>query len=573
MDKRHHVPRAILLYLAAIVAPALVLLCLGLRSVQQQHRAVNLLIETNRRLSAERLAAELENRTRSLAAECLRAQTEAPPFRQAHPIARYYFLIEGGAVRWPRLQTPPPWMPDGLPELFQQAEELELRSGQLEEALAAYRRSYEQARSDAARALALSRIARCEEKLRRPEAAALSWKTLLEKFGTLYDPSHRPYGLTARIQLGQTDGLYDEILAGRWDLTAEQFDYYLSRLNRQPPAENRFEFARELEEHFRHAGPLHEGEVYRFALPHHQLWYILQRDRILGLAANSGWVRADLDPKVRAELGISSATQPEAGRAVWIYGAGTLLVVALLAAGVIFLLRDVNRDLRLNQIRADFVSGVSHELKTPLTLIRLYAETLLHGKEFPEPERRGFYQIITRESERLSHLIDRVLSFSRIERGEGRYSLETGDLAPVVARTVEAYQKYLHRIGFEVETSLAPGLPPVRFDSDAVSQAVVNLLDNALKYSGDSKFVEVRLHAVNGHVVFEVEDHGVGIAPEHCEKIFERFYRVPNGSAKGGYGLGLFLVRHIMEAHGGRIELDSEPGHGSRFRLVFPVAS
>lgn len=573
MDKTKHVRKAVLLYLAAIVAPALVLLYLGLRSVQQQRRAVDLLVETNRRLSAERLAAELENRTRSLAAECLRAQTEPPPFHQVHPIARHYFLIEGGGVRWPALRTPPSRMPEGLPEIFQQAQDLELRSGRLEDALAAYRRGYELARSDAARALALSRIARCEGKLSRAEAAALSWKALLEKFGSLSDPSHRPYGLIARFELGQIDGLYDEILAGRWDLTAEQFDYYMARLNRKPPADNRFEFAREMEGQFRHEGPLVEGELYRFALPHYQLWYVSERNRILGLAVDSGWVRTELEPRVRAELGIGPTPQPETGREAWIYAVGTLLVMALLAAGVVLLLRDVNRERRLSQLRADFVSGVSHELKTPLTLIRLYAETLLLGKDFPEQQRHEFYQIITRESERLSHLIERVLRFSRIERGEQQYALASGDLGPVVARTVDAYENYLHRIGFEVERGLDPGLPPVRFDPDAVTQAMVNLLDNALKYSGDSKFVGIRLQAANGQVVLEVEDHGMGIAPEHREKIFERFYRVPNGSSKGGYGLGLFLVRHIMEAHGGRIDLESEPGRGSRFRLLFPVAS
>jgi two-component system phosphate regulon sensor histidine kinase PhoR len=110
----------------------------------------------------------------------------------------------------------------------------------------------------------------------------------------------------------------------------------------------------------------------------------------------------------------------------------------------------------------------------------------------------------------------------------------------------------------------------VRFDSTALSQAVVNLLDNAVKYSGENRELAVRLDAENGCVTFEVEDHGLGIAPAEQERIFKRFYRVSNGSGKGGYGLGLFLVRHIMDAHGGRIEVDSEPGRGSRFRLMFP---
>lgn len=576
MDKRRYLTRAMVVYLGAIVAPALVLLLLGLRSVAQQRQAVDLVVATNRRLSEEKLAAELDNRIRGLAAECLRVQPAAPPFQQVHPIAKHYFLIEDGEVRWPRLRTPPPVNPPGLPAPFAQAEELELRGNRVKEALAAYREAYQQTRRAELRALALSRIARCEEKLGEHQAALASWKMLLENFGSWYDPSHRPYSITARLELGQLNGLYEEIAAGRWDLSAEQFDYYLSRLGRQPPPGNPFDFARELETQFRQTSTLVEGELYRFTLPHDQLWYTFRRGRILGLAVNSEWVANRLDPEVRKSLGMDAAAQPQLARGAWIYAGATLLVVALLAAGVVLLLRDVHRELRTNQLRADFVSGVSHELKTPLTLIRLYADILLEEENeadpHPQPERRGFYTIIARESERLSHLIERVLTFSRIERGQQNYTLETGDLEPVVSRTVGAYQKYLRRIGFEMESRLASELPPVRFDPDAVAQAVVNLLDNAVKYSGANKFVRVNLAANNGHVALEVEDHGVGIAPEWREKVFERFYRAPNASAKGGYGLGLYLVRHIMRAHGGDVQLDSEIGRGSRFRLVFPVA-
>jgi signal transduction histidine kinase len=255
-----------------------------------------------------------------------------------------------------------------------------------------------------------------------------------------------------------------------------------------------------------------------------------------------------------------------------VFAGSTLLVLCALALGVILLLRDVSRETQLNRLRSDFVSGVSHELKTPLTLIRLYTETMLDEEQFRPEERKGFYQIILRESERLTHLIERALDFGRIERREKQYHLGEGNLAPFIAQTIQVYGEYLKRRGFSVETNLAPAVPAVTFDADAVAQAVVNLLDNAAKYSGDSKFVGVRLLAEDSTVVFEVADRGIGIPEEEREKIFQQFYRSGTRSGKGGYGLGLYLVKHIMDAHGGRVEVQSEVGRGSRFRLVFPAS-
>ncbi len=179
-----------------------------------------------------------------------------------------------------------------------------------------------------------------------------------------------------------------------------------------------------------------------------------------------------------------------------------------------------------------------------------------------------------RESERLSRLVNQILTFSRIERGAQIYTFEEGDLSAAIAGIVDDYREYLERAGFTVERALAESAPAVRFDAAALSsRAVVNLLDNAVKYSGPSRDIAVRLEARTGSVTFEVEDHGVGIPAAEQKKIFERFYRISNGSGKGGYGLGLFLVRHIMDAHGGRAEVESETGRGSCFRLVFPVVS
>jgi two-component system phosphate regulon sensor histidine kinase PhoR len=212
-------------------------------------------------------------------------------------------------------------------------------------------------------------------------------------------------------------------------------------------------------------------------------------------------------------------------------------------------------------------------LKTPITLIRLYSETLLRHVGIRENERDDFHRIIVRESERLTRLIDQVLTFSRVERGDQTYRLETGDVAPVIHRVIEDYRELLERSGFSLTRVLAESVPPVRFDAMALSQAVVNLLDNAVKYSGQSKDIAVKLDVQGPNVTVEVEDHGLGISAAEQQRIFERFYRVPNGSGKGGYGLGLFMVRHVMEAHGGRAEVESEVGRGSRFRLILPMVT
>jgi signal transduction histidine kinase len=202
----------------------------------------------------------------------------------------------------------------------------------------------------------------------------------------------------------------------------------------------------------------------------------------------------------------------------------------------------------------------------------LYGETLLRHGRLPESERREFFRIITRESARLGRLIDQVLAVSRVDRSDDVYDLKAGDLGPVVAGIVDDYGEWLEQSGFRVSRDLAGSAPPVRFDAAALQQAVVNLLDNAAKYSGAARDIAVRLGAGNGHVTFEVQDHGIGIPPAEQQRVFDRFYRVANNSGKGGYGLGLFMVQHIMRAHGGRAEVESTPGRGSTFRLVFPVA-
>jgi len=542
--------RAILIYVATIVAPACGLVWLGVQSFERQRQALAA-------LTAEKLATEME--------AVLRTAAERALVLHAHPVAKYFFTIEHGTVTRPPLYAPPP-VP--VPREFSEAERQELDGNRPDLALEGYRKLLAAHQHDS---LALSRVARCLAKLGRQDEARAAWRTLAQSYPDELDPFQRPYGIVAAIESGDTADLYDQIAAGRWDLSADQAEYFLAQLDprRTTPYLEQFRFARELSEQFRPQSALRESEIYSYSLGAWRIFYRVDAgDALSGFAVNQDWVNGNLKPQLQQALGISDTS----GQDLRIYGGAIALVLVILSAGVALLLRDISREARTSRMRSDFVSSVSHELKTPITLIRLYSETLLRPDAFREQDRDGFYRIIMRESERLGRLVDRILTFSRVERGDQVYNFEECDVAPVIARVVDDYREYLERAGFRLERTLPASAPPVRFDPTALSQAVVNLLDNAVKYSGENREIAVRLGAENGCVTFEVEDNGLGIAAAEQERIFGRFYRVPNGSGQGGYGLGLFLVRHIMDAHGGRIDVESEPGRGSRFRLMFPRA-
>jgi signal transduction histidine kinase len=543
--------RAILIYLGTIVAPACGLLWLGLHSFETQREALAT-------LQSEKLEAELES--------VLRGAAENALARQEHPVAKFFFTIDHGVVIRPVLQAPPP-LP--TPPDFQEAEHEEQDLHRADMALVVYQKLLASHRNDS---LALSGIARCLQQLGRKEEAVATWRKLASSYADERTLSHRPYGIVAAIAAGDTAGLFDKIASGRWELSADQAEYFLAEVDpqRATPYLDQFRFARELSEQFRPQNTPRENEIQSYRFGGTRVFYREETGgRISGFAVNHDWIEHVLRPQLAETLGF----QDGSGRSLRIYGGAMAAVFMILSAGVFLLWRDISRETRTNRLRSDFVSGVSHELKTPITLIRLYGETLIERSGLSEAERGDFFRIIVRESERLSRLVNQILTFSRIERGAQVYTLSEGDVAPVVAGVVDDYREYLERSGFRVQRTLPDSVPLVRFDPAALSQAVVNLLDNAVKYSGPSRDIAVRLEAHNGSVVVEVEDHGVGIALSDQQRIFERFYRAANGSGKGGYGLGLYLVRHAMDAHQGRAEVESEPGRGSRFRLVFPVVN
>ena len=227
------------------------------------------------------------------------------------------------------------------------------------------------------------------------------------------------------------------------------------------------------------------------------------------------------------------------------------------------------------KLKSDFVSNVSHELRTPLALIRLYAETLELGRITTKEKKHQYYRIIRKESERLTALINNILDFSRIEAGHKEYEFRETDIADLVRNTLDSYRYQIEQQGFALEESIDPDLPAVRVDREAIARALVNLVNNALKYSKDEKYLGVKLYRDNGAVKLEVSDRGIGIARRDQVKIFEKFFRAgdPLVHNTKGSGLGLSLVRHITEAHGGEIEVESSPGTGSKFIMSLPLVA
>lgn len=256
----------------------------------------------------------------------------------------------------------------------------------------------------------------------------------------------------------------------------------------------------------------------------------------------------------------------------------TVLALATLLAAMWFLVRLTRREVALAEMKSNFVADVSHELKTPLAVIQLYSDTLQSGRIQSEQKRQQYYAIITREITRLGKMIHNILDFARIESGRTEFAMKPTDVAAVVRETYEAYRAELDRSGFEHHLTIEESLPFVDADRDAITQIVFNLLSNAAKYSGEDRYLAVELtHDTRRDrrgVLISVHDHGFGISPEDRAHLFEGFYRAADSRVreKGGAGLGLALVKHIVDAHRGTIDVESRLVKGTTFRIFLPVA-
>jgi len=250
------------------------------------------------------------------------------------------------------------------------------------------------------------------------------------------------------------------------------------------------------------------------------------------------------------------------------------LAIAVVAVSSLIAGQALRRQWQIARLKTDLVAAVSHELKTPISAVRLLVDTLLEEERPDATKTREYLELIARENLRLSRLIDNFLTFSRLERNRQKFEFAATRPDAVVEAALESARERLSAPECRLEVSVADGLPAVRADEDALVTVLLNLLDNAWKYTPGEKRIGVRAYRDRGRVVFAVEDNGIGIAPRERKKIFRRFYQVDRRLARetGGCGLGLSIVEFIVRAHGGSIEVESQPGRGSTFSVAVPEA-
>ena len=277
----------------------------------------------------------------------------------------------------------------------------------------------------------------------------------------------------------------------------------------------------------------------------------------------------------KARVGLKNTNLDQLARNGFLHSAGaTVLVLLVLLGGIALTVRATDREARLAQAKSDFVANVSHELKTPLSLLSLFSEILELGRVKNEEKKIEYYRIMRHESLRLNKIIDNILDFSKIEAGRKTYKFEDGDVGEVIENVLSSYRYQIVNSGFDVQTNMQSDLPPVLIDRDAMSQAISNLVDNAIKYSRDVKQLSITTKTSGADLSIEMADRGIGIPRAEQTKVFEKFYRGGNGLVHDvkGSGLGLSLVKHIIEAHKGTISVESDVGKGTRFTIRLPLA-
>ena len=256
-------------------------------------------------------------------------------------------------------------------------------------------------------------------------------------------------------------------------------------------------------------------------------------------------------------------------RRLMLSGLGVLAVFVIAASYLIG--RGVSRELAAARLQSDFVSAVSHEFRTPLTSMRQFTEMLVDDEKLTAEKRHEYYRAQERATRRLSRLVESLLDFGRMEAGARPYRLERLDAGRMVSTMVEEFRQEINSPDFVIECTAPDEGPIVNGDKEALTQALWNLLDNAVKYSGDSRSVRVEVEA-GDRVAIRVRDQGAGIPESERDRIFRKFVRGSSAKAEGikGTGIGLAMVEHIVDAHGGKVRLESEPGRGSRFTIELP---
>jgi len=251
------------------------------------------------------------------------------------------------------------------------------------------------------------------------------------------------------------------------------------------------------------------------------------------------------------------------------------IIDIVLLLGIWLIYRNINKQMDLARLKSDFVSNVSHEIRTPLALIQMYIETLEMGRVQSKEKMSEYYSVILQETQRLTGIVNKILNFSQIESGKRKYSFGDVDLNEVVKKVITSFRLVLDKNAFKVELKLSEDLPLIRADRESVADVLVNLIDNSMKYSDHEKYIRVETYREGKSGVLKVVDKGIGIEQKEQKNIFDKFYRVTEKNlalkAKGS-GLGLTIVKHIIDAHRGTIEVKSEKGAGTEFKISLPVS-
>ena len=517
-----------------------------------------------------------------------------------------------------------------MPPVFDEGERAEFARNDLMEAARAYQRLAAATDPDV-RGGALARLARVQRKLHDVDGALRTYQQLaaLEQA----DVDGLPAALVARSgraslfeERGNAAALREEAAAlqrdlgrGRWRLVKPQYEFYSSQASAwlgAPRADDRDALTRAEAAEWLWQNRASAGAIMRraMAFPNGPALLIGRTSPagvdaivagpafIAALCARS--VPADLgcglsDPEGRALAGGRPESRDTAVRAAsagglpWTLhvfappeGAAAaasprrrllmlafIVVATVLAAGWYFILRAMSRELRVSRLQSEFVAAVSHEFRSPLTSMSHIADLLATDRFASDDQRRKSYEVLQRDTDRLKRLVEGLLDFGRFEAGAAALRLEDLDVAALVRTTVSDFQARVAADGYAVELSGADESLPARMDREAISRALWNLLDNAVKYSPECRTVWVALESRDASVSIIVRDQGLGIPMQEQREIFERFVRGAESTARRikGTGIGLAMVRQIVRAHGGEIRVASEPGKGSTFTLALRV--
>jgi signal transduction histidine kinase len=516
----------------------------------------------------------------------------------------------------------PPPEPDGLTKTFAEGELFEFVAGQPNEALRTYQ-ALTNSKDASVRAGAWLRVARVLRNAGRRDESASAYRKLAGIGGSV---AGAPADLVARHALCDLSRNPDEALelkndlrSGRWRLSRGQFEFYWSTAGRisghpePPPAEGSLlaEIASFVwNERVNHPDPRGRETVWIRGAPVLLIWSgTPERRRILVTRPRSFVQMTASDPGVRyafvdAEGRTLAGSKSASGRSVirtaaeselpWtLYVSATQpiaeggliaqqrflvlglsVMVSFLLLGTYFIGRAIRREAEVLRLQSNFLSTVSHEFRSPITSMRQLSEMLAFNRVSSEERRQVYYETLVKETTRLQRLIEGLLNFGRMEAGARQYQFEELDASTIIERVVSEFEPQIASVGKHIETMSADAPCLIDADPEAISVALRNLLDNAVKYSPDQPTVWVECGLERERVAIRVRDKGLGIAASERKTIFKKFMRGSAAMAANvkGSGVGLAMVRHIVAAHGGEIVVASELGQGSTFTLLFPQA-